>query len=236
MWSERAVCLLALICAVFAGCKRSQKFDQAFHENQFASEIAQALQSAERMSGASLSLTNLLILTNHFRKDFLATYESKFLQYGKEAGFTNSLLEKYGVVPPEKRVFDPYFGQILLVGAFPFRKQEGHLGRMCVTRTGSNYGSGWISEEKVQEAFRNVGVALPSPAPMPSMRWLNDPTGDKDVTRLEMKEDLAKFIAEEERRHSKPIWQRSYWQVAGLFVAVVLVVAAIWLIGRRPRN
>jgi hypothetical protein len=66
-------------------------------------EVTNSETAGDRTSENGLALTNLLVLTNFIRIEVMVDYEEKFLRYGKEAGFTNSLLEKYAVVDPEKK-------------------------------------------------------------------------------------------------------------------------------------
>ncbi len=215
---------------VLLGCKPSDSFDQAFQEKHLAYQIAQALQLGDRVSGTNLSLTNLLILTNYVTLDYLAGYERKLLRYGKDAGFTNSLLEKYAVVPRTSSVVDPAYGQLVLVGASLFKQRDGQLGRWCVTKTGSNYGGGWIAEDRIQGAFRSANAELPRPSPAPSLRSLSDPNGDQAALRRQM--DV--WAAEEERLHPPPFWRRRSWQVAGGVVVLCAVLYGFFRLARRP--
>jgi hypothetical protein len=227
----RQSCLSFLFALpVLVGCKQSDSFDQAFQENHLAYQIAQALQLGDRLSGTNLSLTNLLILTNYVTLDYLAGYERKLLRYGKDAGFTNSLLEKYAAVPQSSTVVDPSYGQLVLIGASVFKQRDGQLGRWCVTKTGSNYGGGWIPEDRVQSAFRSANAELPRPSPAPSLRSLSDPYGQQAA--LERQMDV--WEAEDQRLNPPPFWRRRAWQAAGVVVVLCALLYGFFRLARRP--
>jgi hypothetical protein len=235
--SPFAATLMTVLLSV-TGCSRSQKFDQTYYEYFFASTMAQSLELASRMAGKDLVLTNLLVLTNYVRIEVLADIENKFLQYGDEAGFTNSLLDRYVLLPQGVKGPPPDDGDILLVGAKPLRKESGKMERIFVakyTKLANSFGADWIEEESFQQSLRTAGIRQSelSPPPMPSMRHLYDPKGEILATQRLLSRKLEESVEEYEREHSIPFWRRLYWQVAGLLVAVALILLGHGIVGRR---
>lgn len=222
--------LISLSLTLVTGCERRSKFGLDYHENQFASMLARTIEFSHHVSGTDSVLTNLLGITNVVTLESLASYERIFLTFGKKAGFTNSLLEKYVALPLSSNVVDPNGERIVLMAAQTFERDDGRLGRMCISQKGSNYGGGWIDEEKVQQGLRKANVTVPVPSTAPSMRWLNDPEG----TQAALQKQFDIWFAEEERLNPPPFWYRRSWQITGATVLLCGVLYGFYRLVKRP--
>ena len=91
-------------------------------------------------------------------------------------------------------------------------------------RAGSNYAAGWIAEETVQAAFRTAGTKLPQVTPMPTMRSLYDPSGERAAWDREAEKELKKEI---------PLWQRPVWLWAVMAVVLCAMLYGLWRLAKR---
>src|SRR6185436_18902798 len=128
------VVLIALMHAGLSLAAHAAKFDVEDHEYFWASQMAEAFNLAQSASEQPLWLTNLLQIASMMPMPYLAQYEEKFLRYGKNAGFTNSLLEKYILLPPEVKGPRAGDGDIMLITGKPLKKRNGKSERVCVSK------------------------------------------------------------------------------------------------------
>jgi hypothetical protein len=182
----------------------AERYDQEFYENRFAYYLSQALNGQQAMSGQAFWLTNVQQIVPMMQLQLLAEYEERFQNYGKQAGFTNSLLERYVLLPPGIKSPRSADERIILIAVQPLKKSSGKTERVFVSKYGDRFGGGWIDEVQLQQSLRNAGVELsqlPAPPPMPSMRSLYDPDG-----RI-----AARF---RESHADSPVWARTQAQIA----------------------
>lgn len=96
-------------------------------------------------------------------------FQERFRRFDGHAGFTNSIYEKYVVVPPgitNGRVG----GELILMNAVPFRDFNHGLSRMVIVRAGKqDYRPEKVTEPDIQEIFRRSAIDIPKPIPMPAL-------------------------------------------------------------------
>jgi hypothetical protein len=95
--------------------------------------------------------------------EYPADLHEKFRMFGRDAGFTNSLYERYFFVPPgiSNEVIK---GELVLLNASPYLNERSELVRMAIIRRVPGY-EGWsygeFPEALLQRLFHEAGVALP---------------------------------------------------------------------------
>ncbi len=211
------------------GCK--EKFDQEFNESFWVGQMAQSFNTAQAMAQTNFWLTNRLQIASIMPVDYLAGYEGKFLKYGRKAGFTNSLLEKYLLLPQGIMGPPPDHSEIMLVSAVPMQKKNGRYGRMNVSKYKERFGGGWIDETKFQESLRNSGIQfgqLSAHRALPSMRYLNDPDGKKAAMQKMLSQEGEKAMEDYEREHPILLTQHRYFPHACMGVLTISVTLIIW--------
>jgi hypothetical protein len=149
-------CLLAL--ALICGCRQREEQDEA--EGQSILGVMRLPQSHE-WEDPGVQVTNLAQL---FRVG--ATYphdwHRRLLKFGKHAGFTNSVFEKYIFLPPG--ITNRFvIGEIVLMNAKPYPGSDG-LERSVVSKAAGVYHWGTYREQYIQQLFRR---ALPNPSRHP---------------------------------------------------------------------
>jgi hypothetical protein len=222
--------IAGVLVSLLGGC-RDSKFDIEFQENFWVSQMGQAFSTAQASRRYSLWLTNRLEITSMMPLEYLAAYEKKFLTYGYAAGFTNSLLEKYLLLPPGVTGRPPDSAEIMLVSALLFKKKSGQTGRMTVEKYKEHFGAGWIDEEMFQATLSRSGIQLSSLASqgrLPSMRHLNDPDGKKAAMQKMLSKEGTKAMEEYEREHPIPLTQRRYFPHACMGALTIAIALLIW--------
>jgi hypothetical protein len=114
--------------------------------------------------------TNLSQLFLVSEQDYPYEWGRQFRTYGNNAGFTNSIYEKYVFFPPgitNRRVT----GEIVLMNAHPYPANNGELQRTIVSKSAEGYHREPIGEDLIQTLFKEAGVVVPKPplAPRPPL-------------------------------------------------------------------
>jgi len=93
--------------------------------------------------------------------------QQRFRKFGANAGFKNSIYEKYVLVPSglgDRSIK----GEMIFISAQPFPDLDGQRVRMVIWKAGKqDYRSSKLREERVQEMFRTLNKKIPEPPPMP---------------------------------------------------------------------
>jgi len=96
------------------------------------------------------------------------SWDQRLRAFGKDAGFTNSIFEKY-IFPLHGLTNRVAEGEILLLNAQPFPGPE-RLGRIVISRIGTglnDYRRVWLPERRIQQIFAEAGMEIPKAIPMP---------------------------------------------------------------------
>jgi hypothetical protein len=111
--------------------------------------------------------TNLLQLFTRYNSDltWLAQAERHCRQFGPQAGFTNSIIEKYSFPPPGLRVETRWgIGELMLVHVQPGPARYGQARHLAVVKTSEGYFPTDVREDRLREALRKAGLReLPVP-------------------------------------------------------------------------
>jgi hypothetical protein len=163
-----------LLGGAWTGCR--QRRSQITEEYEAARAVANMLQIYE-WDHPNMPITNLLQAAQALPKGYPHGLHNKFKRFGKHAGFKNSFYEKYVFLPPgmtspvAPRFLRGLFeGELVFMNAQPFPNSERKLGRILVSRPGNTYQEyrlRWLEEEHVQQMFREIGIHIPKPTPMP---------------------------------------------------------------------
>lgn len=223
---------LVLLAATNVACeKRPTRSDI---EWETASRITSLLKLYET-ANSGVRMTNLAQLFAAAGKPYPYSWHKKFQRFGDDAGFENSIFEKYVFPPPNVR--SRYLeGEILVLNAAPFRDTEKHLRRMVITRAGSGlegFRTTWLHEETIQAIFRDSGIPIPRPITMPLPP--PEPPPSDAAFRKAAEKDLEEAIAEYERRYPTPLWRKPQWQAAGAVLLLAILAAGGWWFRRRKR-
>ena len=94
----------------------------------------------------------------------------RFRRYGRDAGFTNSIFERYVFVGTQ--VTNKEFqGQLAFLSTRPYVSESGQPLRIAIVRRGSGY-EGWIAneflEQTVEESLNSAGIEMPKPVALTS--------------------------------------------------------------------
>lgn len=118
-------------------------------------------------------ITNVLQIMGPNLQELIPWEDSLRERFGTNAGFQNSILEKYVLVPPGLIVKDGR-GEIVLTSAEPFPDEKGELCRAVVTRSPGDYLGFILSENRIQRLFAETGLEIskaeltePIPRPPP---------------------------------------------------------------------
>lgn len=170
MKEPQIIGLAGILCFI-SGCSLSER--QPDVEADFTLEII-TLMRFHDVEAAKTPVTNLNQLFLFVKNGYPHKTHQDLLRFGKHAGFTNSLAEKY-------TFFWPHFthpwveGKVICMSAQPFPWGK-ELRRIYIARSGSNYVYRSMSEARVQAVFREakptivpLGVIEPQPKPPPEV-------------------------------------------------------------------
>lgn len=111
--------------------------------------------------------TNLVQLFTRFNSDltWLAQAERRFRQFGRQAGFSNSIIEKYAFPPPGLRVETRWGpGELMLVQVQPLPVRGGPARHLAVVKTGEGDFPTDVREDRLRDVLREAGLReLPVP-------------------------------------------------------------------------
>jgi hypothetical protein len=170
---SRCQIMITLVVVLFCiGCKQRERQEQNqlegftaatiqkfldFGEERFTEKpLTNVIQVFEMMDLTSAHRSHPYVLQQHFRK------------FGANAGFNNSIYEKY-VLVPSGLVDRAIKGEMIFMSGQPFPDLDGQRVRMVIWKAGKqDYRSTKLREERVQEMFRTLNKKIPLPPPMPS--------------------------------------------------------------------
>ena len=156
------------------GCR--ERPSQLTEEYNVAGYFVSRMGSYEnRFPGAPI--TNLQEVVERTSTQYPARWHHELRAFGKDAGFTNSIFEKYVFTqtPFSNHVVG---GDIVLLSAEPFPDRDGEYGRMIFSKWRAGWDGWmfkWYPEEQVQEFFREAGQRIPKAVPMPPLSDLPPP-------------------------------------------------------------
>lgn len=161
-----------LIALYGTGCiKREQR--QQFELESFTAGTIQRSLSLHEGNSSGEPITNvaqifaMMDLTSAHR-GHPYVLQQRFREFGPTAGFTNSIYEKY-VILPRGITNRAIKGEMTLMSAQPFQDLDGRAIRMIIWKAGEqDYRSTELREERVQEMFRDINRTIPVPERMPS--------------------------------------------------------------------
>ena len=167
--SEQALCLRSLFLSALLVCLPacSPREEQYIAEGQTAHKVVSLLQMFQ-IENPGTRPTNLIQLFGGENGRYPHAWHQRFQAYGKDAGFTNSIFEKYLFLPNgiTNRLIQ---GEALVMNAQPFSNAQGR-GRIVISRVGldvNDYRRTWIEENRIQGIFAQLGVEIPTQVSMP---------------------------------------------------------------------
>ena len=225
---RRRSAILILGLVAFWGCDLRDK--QHIAEAQTVLAIMRHLRDYD-MANPSVAVTNLSQLFPAGDQVYPHHWHRRFLAFGKTAGFTNSVFEKY--VFFQSGITSRWIeGEVVFMNAKPYPGPDG-LERSVVSRTASVFHWKTVSEDRVQRLLNESGVRNPIPitAPPPPPE---PPPVDAAFRKLAEK-NLESVIAEYERQNPPPLWHRPVWQVASVVVLVAMGLTCWWYLRQRKQ-
>ena len=166
-WLSIYFLLIAITCAGQAVDETDEAGrSQTAVENRTISNMAFrfTLYSQANSNVAITSLVQVLEITNSQQ---LASIEAIFRQFGTNAGFENSILEKYVFLPQGVQTGDSIGGEVFLISAKPFFDRDGIPRRSLIAKKSDGKYRGIIlKEDYVSRMVAAVGVTIPEPAPV----------------------------------------------------------------------
>ena len=211
--------LAVLACGLFSGCEKQEKQNTA--EAQTVLGTMRILKDYD-LAHPGVRVTNLSQLFPVGDQIYPHHWHRRFAAFGKSAGFTNSIYEKYVFFRPgvTSRWME---GDVVFMNTSPYPGPDG-LKRSMVSKGAGVYHWKTLSEDQVQRLLKESGITEPRPAVFPPPP--PEPPPADATFRKTAEKDLEQAMAEYERRYPTPVWRRPRWQVAG---ALVLGVAGLIL-------
>jgi hypothetical protein len=168
---------VGILCS--AGCGRWEREERAVVERQAAKRLHKMLWLHEAHF-PERPRTNFAAIFQELGVEYPADLHERFRQYGRDAGFTNSIFERYEFVA--KAISNEVLkGQIVVLGKEPYANESDKLVRLAITRSGPGY-EGWyfdeVEEDWLQKLFRAAEAEMPRPglvtsAPIPQKEFEN---------------------------------------------------------------
>lgn len=162
--------LPVLLSVLVTGCGRSELVALNELEQEAAGSLVLplALYEAQFPDGRITNVAQVFgvldLSRSHRSHPFV--FQERFRRFDSQAGFTNSIFEKY-VVIPAGITNEQTGGELVLMSATPFPDFEKVLTRMVIVRAGKqDYRASKIADSQVQEIFRRSGIAIPKPIRM----------------------------------------------------------------------
>jgi hypothetical protein len=156
--------------------------------------------------------------------------QERFLEFGKQSGFKDSIYEKYVAVSVgiTNRAIQ---GVTVFMSAEPFSDLNRDTVRMVIWKAGKrDYRIARLEDQHVQEILKEANLTIPKPTPMPPPPVLSPLEPDPISVKVEKYfRDVAGNIG---------IGRGSWWIILLLYAAVAglfLLFLYIWF-GRRSRH
>lgn len=157
-----------LLCTIFIGCLSACSSEEQQHtiEAQTIFGVLRLLPLYEH-SYPGVQITNLAQVIAGLQRDYPYGWHERLKRFGKYAGFTNSIFEKYVFFPPG--ITNAKFeGELLLMNAVPYPNAYGEMERTIISKTKDVHHRRTLPEDRIQHLFKETGIAEPKPTPMPS--------------------------------------------------------------------
>jgi len=172
--------MVSLFSAVAGGAE----YSQVDLEMRFVRNLAVSLQIfvGENEGRSPTNLSQIMAVSD---LEKMARDEDGLLKFGTNAGFENTILEKYVFMPPGVAAGDSTDGEIVLVGAKTFPGEDGKPMRALVARTADRYRGFATAEYRVQRWLQAANAVIPEPPKLeplarpPKQRTINDMTAEE---------------------------------------------------------
>jgi hypothetical protein len=110
-------------------------------------------------------VTNVSQLFIDLDRSYPHEWHQQFNGFGNTAGFTNSIYEKYVFFP--SGITNPKFeGELLLMNAKPYPSPKGEMERSLVSKSAGVHHWITLREDRIQQFFKEAGIAEPKPVVM----------------------------------------------------------------------
>ena len=157
-------------------------------------KVMTRLRLAAELHFASTSAfpTNVTDLYPFIGGDAWALWEEQFKEFGEQAGFANSIFEKYIILPSGVSFqIGPAKTDIVLMNAKPVLDERRLTNRWVINKSGTLVYQTLLSEDKVQAALQEAGITMPKPTSTVSARELDAPRREAEQERMkEMEDDI----------------------------------------------
>jgi hypothetical protein len=168
-------------------------------ENRLANKMRLAVEISWETNQRRMP-TNMVEIVPSLTMEAWAMMEEKFRRFEGQAGFSNSILEKYVILPPDVTFrYGPTLAEAVLMNAQPFQDSNGRTNRWVIHKIGEEIGQCLLSELKVQEMMNQAGAHIPTPQPMVSTIEFDAPRRQEEAQmQQEMEQELKRVITEHE--------------------------------------
>lgn len=228
----RAPFIILVVILMGVGCARRERERQNELEGFTAARLQQFLALRENHSPVE-TITNVVQIFEMMdlsqpHRAHPHTLQKRFREFGPNAGFKNSIYEKYVVV--RMGITDRGIkGEMIFMSAEPFPDLDGRPIRMVIWRAGAeDYRHKELDEDEVHRIFSTANIPIPRPPAMPAP---GPPPGDYELsypptTRVRLFfQEFAQILGLE----------KMLWFPLMLLCAIAVVgtlVFSIWLIRR----
>ena len=146
--------------------------------------------------------TNITDLTNFVAVEVWALWEEQFTGFSDQAGFANSIFEKYVLLPSGINLpLGTVLTEMVLMNAKPFLDEEMTTNRWVIHRIENHFYQSLLREDKLQTILREAGMKVPESAAMVSAVQLDAPRRQEE---LEWHRSADEALAELERKQNNP--------------------------------
>ena len=156
------------IVGICAGCR--EHLDQEYWEQKFASDMIQRLQLYETLNPRTPVTNMAMLFSGSNAPPYPWWWHDSLARFGKTAGFSNSLIEKYVIAPPgmTSRWIK---GHLRLIAVHPFPSSDRKPKRSVIIYTAEHYGPHYeyrmVPESRIQETLAEQNVSIPPPDTLP---------------------------------------------------------------------
>ena len=226
----RIPCRVLPIVAILACCACRE--NQSAAEERAVIDITRALKWF-RLESPSVTVTNLVQVLNPGNVYARSLHET-FKHFGRNAGFRNSIYEKYAFFPPGITNAVGLEGtKLVMMNAQPFPNREG-MKRYVVMNGGDRYGYTLMPEWQVKGMLNDLGLPEPKVTPMPPPPPI--PAGFQDQYRESLAIKREKFFGGLAQLLGLSHTAGPVIALALSSVAALAILAGWWCLRRRRRN
>lgn len=224
--------ILGIMLLAAAGCGIAQRQTDA--ESKFAIDVTFWLKVNDVVSPGT-QVSNLSQIFPVIPHGYSYYHHRELARFGKHAGFSNSIAEKYSFyLPPFTNRFVQ--GELLCISTKPFPTERDGPHRIYISRSGSNYIYRLIDEVHVQRIFSEAkplkvpsGEIKPPPEPPPELAHQFRSGSEQPFERIVR--SVANALDQDSASGMRLILKAAM----GASVLVSLVILCSW-IGRRWRR